>query len=131
MNCRAFKLIAPVVLLALWSSAARGADDPIPEPTQNPAAIFRLFRTQNIYTFLRLDTRSGQLWQVQWGIGDENRLARTINETPLANDGKPGRFTLYPTENIYNFMLLDQDTGLVWQVQWSLEAKQRLIILIG
>ena len=37
------------------------------EPTQNPDAIFRLFNTRNIYTLLKLDTRDGRIWQVQWG----------------------------------------------------------------
>jgi len=30
------------------------------EPSQNPAAAFRLFKTQNIYTLLKLDTRTGE-----------------------------------------------------------------------
>jgi hypothetical protein len=32
---------------------------------------------------------------------------------------EPGRFTLYPTQNIYTFVLLNQDNGVAWQVQWA------------
>ena len=41
-----------------------------------------------------------------------------------------GRFTLYPTENMYNFLLLDQIDGDVYQVQWSLDLKKRGVIPI-
>jgi hypothetical protein len=32
---------------------------------------------------------------------------------------KDGRFTLYETLNILNFLLLDQETGKLWQVQYA------------
>ena len=41
-----------------------------------------------------------------------------------------GRFTLYPTENMWTFILLDQIDGGTWQVQWSFEAKNRLVLRI-
>lgn len=37
---------------------------------------------------------------------------------------KPGRFTLYPTQNRYNFILLDQTDGRTWQVQWSTKPEE-------
>ena len=39
-----------------------------------------------------------------------------------------GRFKLSPTHNMYNFLLLDQITGQVWQVQWHIEDDKRGII---
>ena len=33
------------------------------------------------------------------------------------------RFKLYPTQNIYTFLLLDTINGRTWQVQWSLDNK--------
>jgi hypothetical protein len=39
-------------------------------------------------------------------------------------------FTLYPTQNIYTFILLDQLEGKIWQVQWSTDIKTRAIIPI-
>jgi hypothetical protein len=41
-----------------------------------------------------------------------------------------GRFTLYPTENMYNFLLLDQIDGYVYQVQWSMTKDYRGVIPI-
>jgi hypothetical protein len=79
------------------------AQDAVPEPTQSPDATYRLFRTLNIYTQLKLDTRTGQVWQLQWGDGD-HRFVLPINLTALMPAGspghptilKPGRFTLCP-----------------------------------
>ena len=36
-----------------------------------------------------------------------------------------GRFFLYPTQNMYNFILLDQVDGRTWQVQWSIDKDKR------
>lgn len=38
------------------------------------------------------------------------------------NASLKNRFKLYPTENIYNFLLLDTRTGRIWQMQWSMES---------
>jgi hypothetical protein len=67
---------------------------------------------------LKLDTRDGRIWQVQWGDSDY-RFTEPLSTRSLASPGKPGRFTLYPTKNIRTFMLVDQDTGEVWHVQWG------------
>jgi hypothetical protein len=120
---RAFVLTFVVLLV---QAGVTHAQDPAPEPTQNPSAAFRLFRSQNIYTFLMLDTRTGQIWQMQWSM-DANRYVAPLNRKPLVEDGKPGRFTLYPTRNIFTFILLDQDTGKSWQVQWGREENRVVI----
>ena len=36
-----------------------------------------------------------------------------------------GRFELYKTQNMYNFILLDTSSGATWQVQWSMEPENR------
>ncbi len=91
------------------------------EPTQNPDVPYRLFNTKNIYTLLKLDTRDGRIWQVQWGEKDQ-RFIEPLNADPLTSTGKQGRFTLYPTNNIYTFILLDQEKGHTWHVQWGNKA---------
>jgi hypothetical protein len=111
--------------LLLFASLAFAADFQL-EPTQNPDAAFRLFNTQNVYTLLKLDTRSGQLWVVQWGDSD-HRFVDPINLKPLASGGKPGRFTLYATSNIFTFILLDQDMGDAWYVQWGKPADRFIV----
>ena len=97
----------------------------------NDNEIFKLYPTQNIWTFLKLDTRNGQIWQVQYSINDnEKRFAAPLNTILLINDMETsaGRFILYPTQNMYNFILLDQVDGRMWQIQWSLEENNRGIV---
>ena len=93
---------------------------------------YRLYPTENMWTFIKLNTRNGQMWQVQYYVGGEDRFQSILNEIPLVNEESEvnGRFTLYPTENIYTFILLDQIDGRVWQTQWSIEAEYRGIIPI-
>jgi hypothetical protein len=112
-------------------SPALLADDAIPEPTQRTDAPFRLFRTQNIFNFLKLDTRTGQVWQLEWNVQEDQRFVNVINLKPLADGKRAGRFTLYPTENIFHFILLDQEDGRQWQIQWGLAPDKRLIEEIG
>ena len=37
-----------------------------------------------------------------------------------------GRFKLYPTENTYNFIMVDVIDGRTWQVQWNVNDDKRL-----
>ena len=97
----------------------------------NENEIYKLYPTQNIWTFIELDTRDGRMWQIQYAINDdEKRFSLPLNATPLVDEmGKEiGRFALYPTQNMYNFILLDQMNGRTWQIQWSMEDANRGII---
>jgi hypothetical protein len=118
-------MVSVIAVLLLFVAPAL-AQETIPEPTQRTDAPYRIFRSQNIYTLLKLDTRTGQVWQVQWGTDASYRWIAPINTKPLADGGKTGRFTLCPTLNIYMFILLDQEDGRTWQVQWG-KDKERLI----
>jgi len=93
---------------------------------------YRLFPTQNMWTFVKLDTRNGRMWQVQYDVKESNRFETNLNFVALVpkEEEHSDRFTLYPTQNIYTFILLDQLNGRVWQVQWSLESEKRFIIPI-
>ena len=90
---------------------------------------FRLFPTTNIWTFIKLDTRNGLMWQVQFSLNSEDRMITSLNLDPLVSLDKEikDRFTLYPTQNMYNFILLDQMSGKTWQVQWSIDYINRHI----
>ena len=123
----------PLSLFAIVLSCAQAvpADDTVPEPTQRTDAPFRLFRTQNVFDFLKLDTRTGQVWQLQWNAQADQRFVNAINMKPLADKKKAGRFTLYPSSNVFAFILLDQEDGRQWQIQWGLAPDKRIIVEIG
>ena len=106
------------------------AQTTIQEPSQNPSAIYRLFRTTNRWTFIKLDTITGRMWQVQYDTEGDSRGSVTLNSRDLASgkERTPGRFTLYPTQNMWTFILVDQIDGGIWQIQWSQESRDRLVL---
>jgi hypothetical protein len=123
------KLIVRALPLLLFASLAL-ADELNLGPTQNPDTPYRLFNTQNVYTLLKLDTAGGRIWLVQWGDKD-HRFVAPINTNALVTDGKPGRFTLYPTKNVFTFILLDQQTGDAWHVQWGAPGERFIVHIDG
>ena len=52
-------------------------------------------------------------------------LEDTIEYEVVAQNG---RFKLYPTDNMYNFIMVDVINGSTWQVQWSTKENKRLVM---
>ena len=94
--------------------------------------VYKLFATTNQRIFIQLNTRNGIMSLVQFGMDGEDRLKTFLNLKVLASEEEEenGRFTLYPTKNIWTFILLDQINGETWQVQWSIEPSERFVELI-
>ena len=94
---------------------------------------YKLYPTQNNWTFLKLDTMTGQIWQIQYSVDDSPRMEYTLDDSDRIyswDEHICGRFELYETKNIYNFILLDKINGRCWQVQWSFERANRGVIPI-
>ena len=137
------KNVLPFMLLFLLVMV--GCTDNEPKPTSKEEVReqliqtydierFKLFSTQNMWTFIKLDTQTGQMWQVQYSVkGDEERFEYDLSPNPLVTTDRKvnGRFELYPTQNIYNFILLDRIDGKTWQVQWSFDEENRAVIPIN
>ena len=104
---------------------------PIQINSTDSTAVYKLFPTQNLFTFIKLNTRNGQMWQIEPDKVNKNKAVATLSATSLvsAEEEKNGRFFLYPTTNIFSFILLDQIDGRMWQVSWGRE-KDRKVLLI-
>ena len=90
---------------------------------------YKLYQTENIYTLLQLDTKTGMIEQVQWSLDTDNEGSVSINSDDL-NYGLgygSGSFELYPTKNMYQFILINKTTGQKWHVQWGMESSKRWI----
>jgi len=119
-----------VLILCCANINAQDLDDlTIPESSQSPVTPYRLYRTGTTWAFIKLETATGKMWQVVFDVEGEAPFTVELNSQILAS-GNPGRFTLYPTFNLYNFILLDQISGKTWQVQWGPEEADRAIIPI-
>ena len=95
---------------------------------------YKLYKTENIYNLIKLDTATGRLWQVQYGMNQSaERMEVAIDDTSLLWDEtnlRAGRFELYPTNNTYTFILLDTEGGQSYQVQWNTNPDKRFRIRI-
>lgn len=95
-------------------------------------ARYKLYPTQNMWTFLKLDTETGRIWQVQYSVkGNDTRFEVPLNPGNIAKalkrSQKAGRYALFPTQNMYNFIMLDQIDGDTYQVQWGNEENRMLM----
>ena len=89
------------------------------------------------------NTSNGLMWRVQYSVrGDAYRFEEPISSSmdvlqTVSEKSKeqgesprfyPGRFTLHSTQNMHNFLLLDQQSGLVWQVQYPRDSENIILI---
>ena len=123
MRTMALSRFAIFVFLACDIHTAGAADKAIGGPVipQRLGARYRLFSMGKAGNFLELDTQTGLLWQLQFPM-EKNAVSRVkvlINSRPFARAGKNGRFTVHPTNNLENFLLLDHLSGRVWQVTFD------------
>lgn len=101
------------------------------------APRYKLYPTQNMWVFLKLDTYFGVVSKIQWSLNSkkqerfEQRIGYSSNFDEPAGSYYPGRFELYPMTNIYNFILLDSELGKTYQVQWGTSADDDFIIPIS
>ena len=67
---------------------------------------YKLYGTENMYTLLELDTKTGKIKQVQWSLESDSEGTFTINNDDLSYGYGygSGSFELYPTKNIYQFI---------------------------
>jgi hypothetical protein len=122
------------IVLTTIISSAQTQQSAINEKNQKSllAVKYRLYPTQNMWTFIKLNTRNGKMWQIQFDVEDNKRFETYLNILPLVAKEKEvnDRFTLYPTQNMWTFILLDQYNGKTWQVQWSIEPENRGVVPI-
>lgn len=90
---------------------------------------YKMYQTENMHNLLHLDTKTGRIKQIQWTLDAENERTFNVNNEDLSSDSRygPGVFELYPTKNMYQFILLNKVNGKMWHVQWGLEDEHRWI----
>lgn len=88
---------------------------------------YKLYPTENIYTLLQLDTKTGRIEQIQWSLNSDQEFSVPINDSELTFYSECGTYELYPTKNMYQLILLDKTLGRRWHVQWGLESEKRWI----
>ncbi|WP_201799466.1 hypothetical protein [Zobellia amurskyensis] len=118
---------------SIAQSLSENNPETINQNVEKEILTYRLFPTQNMWTFIKLNTRNGKMWQVQYSMDVNKRFESNLSLISLVDIDYEvdNRFTLYPTQNTWNFILLDQIDGRTWQVQWSIDYGKRGIMRIN
>lgn len=71
-----------------------------------------------------LDTYTEKNWQVQFSVkGEDYMFASPINRYALSyptdESNWKNRFQIFPTQNMWNFIMIDSYACRIWQVQYS------------
>ena len=97
------KLLLIFVLISTTLFAQdKSKKDNIQKKQSDATDIYELFPTQNIWTFIKLDTRNGKMWQVHFSVNAEDFEGQLVlNSIPfvLEENEIKGRFTLFKTKS--------------------------------
>lgn len=91
------------------------------------AERYKIYPTENMYISLKLDKQTGRIDLIQWSIKPDNEFSKTLNDSDLSCFSGLNSFELYPTQNMYQFILLDKATGNIWHVQWGTKSSEQWI----
>lgn len=109
---------------------------------------YKVYPTENKEVSLKLDSATGEVWQVEIGVETGEEIASKIDFISTKTDStfekvtdfsdvmknfrvaQNGRFELFPTNNIYEFLMVDTILGTTYQVQWHNQQEKRLISAI-
>ena len=109
---------------------------------------YKVYPTENKEVSLKLDSATGEVWQVEIGVETGEEIASKIDFISNKSDStfekvtdfsdvmknfrvaQNGRFELFPTNNIYEFLMVDTILGTTYQVQWHNQQEKRLISAI-
>ena len=93
-------------------------------PSNEKSNRYSLYKTKNIWTFILLDQFSGKLWQCQFSVqGTEYRSIWEINPNELSST-ESNKFTIQPLTSMFQFYLINDETGDMWKFQWSTKGAQ-------
>ena len=88
---------------------------------------YKIYPTENLYILIKLDTQTGKLDLIQWSLKSKDEFNVTLNASDLSVYTNLNSLELYPTKNMYQFILLDKATGRNWHVQWGTKDSERWI----
>ena len=83
---------------------------------------YKLYQTDNIHNQLKLNTKTGQVYQIQ-----DDGQTFLVREAETPNNEKENRYVLQKTKNIWTFLLLDKSTGKLWQCQFSASSVKDIL----
>ena len=84
---------------------------------------YKLYPTFNMWTYLKLDTRTGRVTMLFFSVDNPNDEGEIYVGIPMevytGNEAINGRYELYPPTNLWTFLMIDQINGNTYHIQWS------------
>jgi hypothetical protein len=97
---------------------------PATTPANEVQNRYALHKTRNMWTYILLDTFTGKLWQCQFSVqGAEYRASWPINLSDFSNSPN-SRFTIQPMTSMYQYYLINDETGTMWKFQWTTKGDE-------
>lgn len=134
------QIIASILVVAALASCGGKSPEDMPQKVEKEmqeSAMkeprFKMMPTSNIHILLKWDTRTGRVWMTQYGLMDTPSGEEMIPQSKilLEEESWNGRFELYPTQNIFNFIMIDTYNGDTYQVQWSPQVENCFVVPIS
>ena len=89
----------------------------------NSAIRYKIYPTFNMWTYLKLDTQTGRVTMLIFSTKDRSEEGEVYIGIPMevyaGNEAVNGRYELYPTTNMWTFLMIDQINGNTYHIQWS------------
>lgn len=89
------------------------------------AQTYKLYQTDNIHNQLKLNTKTGEVYQVQ-----DDGQTFLVHEASTPLNEKVNRYALYKTKNMWTYILLDKFSGKLWQCQYSTEGVEYITSIV-
>lgn len=93
---------------------------------------YKMIATENIHILLKWNTRTGDVWMTQYALSGTDGLEHKIPSVISieSENSWNGRFELYPTKNMFNFIMVDTYYGTTYQVQWNTKDDNCFVVPI-
>jgi len=85
---------------------------------------YSLTKTENMWTYILLDKFSGKLWQCQYSVKGTEYMGSWVINSKTLSWTETNKFTIQPMTSMYQFYLINDETGEMWKFQWTTEGDE-------
>ncbi|MFI3320369.1 MAG: hypothetical protein SNH01_05965 [Rikenellaceae bacterium] len=80
---------------------------------------YSLHKTKNMWTYILLDEYTGCLWQCQYSTKSADQIFSVPINTQYFSYSDTNKFTVQPLVSMYQYYLINNETGEMWKFQWT------------
>lgn len=85
---------------------------------------YNMYKTENLWTYILLDNFSGKLWQCQYSVKGIEYISSWVINPYALSDTESHKFIIQPLTSMYQFYLINDETGDMWKFQWSTKGDE-------